>query len=156
MNTRNITSILAVIMTIAGCGGGGGTATPVAPPVVVNPQPVAQNAGIFIQPAAFTTIDPSTDASAAQAKIKAASSKVAASVNFPNYNPTTQTLTVPDVKVDETFYSAVQLHLACGFLRLDEGETAQVGEGRSDGDAFQRGLPLGGGHDIVALDLLGR
>ncbi|QTK80602.1 hypothetical protein AT6N2_C3095 [Agrobacterium tumefaciens] len=49
----------------------------------------------------------------------------------------------------------MQLHLAGGFLCLDEREAAQIGDGVADGNAFQRRLPLGGGHHIVALDLRG-
>ncbi|MBG6223368.1 hypothetical protein IWX79_004336 [Janthinobacterium sp. CAN_S1] len=99
-----------IVLAFTGCGGGGGTATPAAPPVAIAPQPVAQNAGIFVQPAIFTTINPTTEANAAQAQVKAAS-KVAAPANFPTYNPATQILTLPGVKVDEISYSAVQLHL---------------------------------------------
>ena len=108
---NNLVALMAVMFAAVGCGGGGGgTSAPVAPPIVSNPPTAAQNAGIFIQPATFTAIAPTSEATSAQAKIKAASN-VTASTNFPTFNSTTQTLTLPDVKVDEFFYSGVQLHL---------------------------------------------
>jgi len=103
-----------IIVALSGCGGGGGTATPVtqpaAPPVAVTPLPVAQNAGIFIQPTTFTAIEPTLEAGAMLAAMQAAKNP-ASSTNSSTFDAGTQTLTLPHVKIDDALYGEVRFKL---------------------------------------------
>lgn len=140
-------SILAgfIALTLAGCGGGGSGTTSTTTPTQTQ---APLNAGIFIQPATFTTSSPTPDATSAQIKIKAASIAPSSS-EFPTYNPTTQIVNLPDVLIDSTIYSSVQLHLDVdGLFSL---ANAPIKSQQSNASASKYNNNTG----ILTLDLLG-
>lgn len=102
---------ILVISTLAACGGGGGgstTSTPVAPITTGTGTPTPVNAGIFVQPATPTKMAASAAATSVPAKF-AAAVKVSANKNIPVFNPSTTTLTLPNVTLGSKTYSEVQL-----------------------------------------------